>query len=371
MKIQEVVALISERRSNPEQNPKQDTIDELRSLQAAHRGQRLFVTFTQVQKLGINPGSNHGTPLGIYSYPIQYVIERNLEVPYAGEQPYIQVFRPASGANVVQLGKLTWDQAYTLVDAIPSAINAEPLDRDDDDDSDEYDRPDKSSPGAYLWAWVHNYAAGIASGLNGIKVATRRIFKAIGIDALWDDQGQGIIHPNEPLQAVFFDTGAVEPVTQLVNRSEAARTRDQVVAAGKTPDQASLEDLVTWAVQKRRPSPVFERRWVSELANHSIPQLYQWWNVYYGVVKNANMFKHIVDHPNFTTDDRVPNILADYCAIVKRPWPSVERLIAQTPFSAFTYATEVLDSRFKLGEPSIKTAPRLWDRYQQQFDIAD
>lgn len=35
----------------------------------------MFVSFTELEKLGIAPKSGHGTPIGIYAYPVDYVIK--------------------------------------------------------------------------------------------------------------------------------------------------------------------------------------------------------------------------------------------------------------------------------------------------------
>ena len=35
----------------------------------------LFVSFTTVDKLGINPQSHYDTPLGIYSYPAEFIVD--------------------------------------------------------------------------------------------------------------------------------------------------------------------------------------------------------------------------------------------------------------------------------------------------------
>ena len=52
--------------------------------------ENLIVTFTRWDKVGINPKS-HFYPIGVYFYPLDYVIKVELEVPYAGRQPYLNV----------------------------------------------------------------------------------------------------------------------------------------------------------------------------------------------------------------------------------------------------------------------------------------
>ena len=49
------------------------------------------VTFTAIDKVGINPTSGYETPIGIYFYPLDYVVKRKMNVPFAGDQPHINV----------------------------------------------------------------------------------------------------------------------------------------------------------------------------------------------------------------------------------------------------------------------------------------
>jgi hypothetical protein len=64
----------------------------LKHIQETHPNpENLVVTFTAIDKVGINPKSEYDTPLGIYFYPIDFVIEKKMNVPFAGEQPYLNV----------------------------------------------------------------------------------------------------------------------------------------------------------------------------------------------------------------------------------------------------------------------------------------
>ncbi|MEI7488797.1 MAG: hypothetical protein WCJ72_15595, partial [Chryseobacterium sp.] len=64
----------------------------LKHIQKTHPNpENLVVTFTKIDKVGINPTSGYDTPLGIYLYPLNYVIERQLYMPFAGNKPYFNV----------------------------------------------------------------------------------------------------------------------------------------------------------------------------------------------------------------------------------------------------------------------------------------
>lgn len=69
-----------------------------------------FISFTQLDKLGANPKTGYQTPVGIYSYPVsEYATEMKKHpkkkagdfVPYAGNSPYVNVFRARNPEKVI------------------------------------------------------------------------------------------------------------------------------------------------------------------------------------------------------------------------------------------------------------------------------
>ena len=45
---------------------------------------QLFVTFVSVDKVGLNPKSQYDTPIGVYTYPLEYVFDEE-DVPFRGD----------------------------------------------------------------------------------------------------------------------------------------------------------------------------------------------------------------------------------------------------------------------------------------------
>ena len=85
-----------EARRNPEQNPKISAYD---ALEKYKDDEDIYISFTGVDKIGINPHSPYNTPISIYSYPLKEIFkefnhkQRHVEVPFAGKAPYIWVIR--------------------------------------------------------------------------------------------------------------------------------------------------------------------------------------------------------------------------------------------------------------------------------------
>jgi len=88
--------MLFEKRRNPEQNPKISAYEYLKKYST---DPNIYVSFTDIKKIGIKPKSGFNTPLGIYTYPLMEIwnnIEKHKDaskVPFAGDRKYIFVLR--------------------------------------------------------------------------------------------------------------------------------------------------------------------------------------------------------------------------------------------------------------------------------------
>jgi hypothetical protein len=91
-----------EARKNPELNPKISTYEALKKYK---NDPDIYISFTEIQKIGINPNSSYDSPLGIYTYPLKeiwefYKIQLKQKfkgvLPFAARQPHIWVLRNTS-----------------------------------------------------------------------------------------------------------------------------------------------------------------------------------------------------------------------------------------------------------------------------------
>lgn len=258
----------AEARRNPERSPKTSPNQILRDLVAKtsstirrSRYKNLFVSFTSLPKFGINPGSTYNTPLGIYAYPAEYVEQevgpnRTMSnMPFAGDQPWVNIFRARD--DIVNLSRLRNDGEligyYEDLRAIMS-----PFEKGEmrggymhyEEFVDEYasEAPENAkvdSPGGHLW-YVTMKCAEIISARKGIAkpVAWNWIFRQLGIDG-FIDEGDGIIHENEPTQAVFFSKNSVDLVERVANKYSPDRVsaRVQVGQINKKESSEKLAEL--------------------------------------------------------------------------------------------------------------------------------
>ncbi len=83
-----------EKRKNPDQNPK---ISAYEALKPYKDNPKIYITFTGIDKVGINPHSNFNTPNGIYTYPLKEIwqgfdhTKGHIVVPFAGDSPYVWI----------------------------------------------------------------------------------------------------------------------------------------------------------------------------------------------------------------------------------------------------------------------------------------
>lgn len=142
---------LMELRRNPEVNIKTPTLEALKKYAS---DPDVYVSFTaampsrdsktKYSKLGINPSSTYNTPIGIYSYPIDYVIQKNLKVPFAGDRPFIQVFRNA--------GKVLELDAYSKADLENDIEKVMKICQVSADDIQSYkNNAIKQTPGGMFW----------------------------------------------------------------------------------------------------------------------------------------------------------------------------------------------------------------------------
>ena len=250
--------LATEARRNPEQNPKvsvnqriQDHLDQASTLEGTSVPNS-FVSFTKVDKLGINPGSTFNTPLGIYSYPSFYVMElvglndSMSNLPFAGAtSEFANVF--SAKGNVIDLSNVSSKELNTLKDNIkkmylryagvrknsPEAMEHTEFLEDEVFDAAPSNARIKTKGGQFWWITMEVASVMIEHPEIGSKmfdswtptkmpVSWNKVFREVGIDGCIDTQGDGIIHPEERVQAVFFSKQAIAESSRYFNRHSPA-----------------------------------------------------------------------------------------------------------------------------------------------------
>ena len=236
MKIREI---LEEARSHAELNPKisvnQQIVDKLASTTDTIAGvKNLFVSFTRIEKLGINPSSTFkGTPLGIYAYPAEYVVKRagltkqlkSPTLPFAGNFPYANLF--STRGRVINLAKLTDTEFDRFLPKLESVLvkycklkKSQAAQAVDDLVSHaEFEGEQSEYAGGRLWNITKELADQFLSKAlsTSQEIAWNKLFRLLGITGVVDS-GLGIIEPREKTQAVFFSIDSIDNVSRVENK---------------------------------------------------------------------------------------------------------------------------------------------------------
>jgi hypothetical protein len=214
--------------------------DRLMALQRWQHDPDVYVSFTNLMKIGINPRSRWDTPIGIYAYPLREMFAEIAadRIPY-GEAPYIQVLR---SDQVIELSSysendLTRDIAR-LADKYTEVLCDEGLwniwrprqsefhamkqsARSLEGYEETFDfamttwaeQATHSNPASKLWNITrnmslvlteHKLAKANETMAKSGSVMWNTILRRLGYTAFSDKTGIGIIHDNEPVSAIFL-----------------------------------------------------------------------------------------------------------------------------------------------------------------------
>jgi hypothetical protein len=96
----------------------------------------LYISYTGLDKIGINPVSGYNTPIGVYCYPLRYALERMKAaddpsaVPYMGTQPHIWLFTPKNPDRGLNISQYNENQLNADMDRVRDFLVKQGLDVD-------------------------------------------------------------------------------------------------------------------------------------------------------------------------------------------------------------------------------------------------
>ncbi len=213
--------LIMEARKNPELNPRMSTMQQLQKIDQDYYGQGVYVRFVGDPKLGLNPNSEWDTPLGMCAYPLIYVIQHNMKVPFGAERPYMIVFTVPRQPGILY----TEDDAesdsfeYNIKNALMRVFKTDKL----PPKQVELKRSVGDSSIKAGWYYMYYCIKKLMFNQGVWKpegLMARKVLMAAGYDIGVVDNGLGIIHSSEPTQAVFFNTKDLKLISIIDRRYE-------------------------------------------------------------------------------------------------------------------------------------------------------
>lgn len=218
--------ILCEIRSNPHLNPKISINDRLVEINKNNTG-NYFVSVTEIDKLGINPSSKYNTPLGVYAYPLQYVVDTIQDgslnrLPFAGSQNFVNVFK--ANGNIIDISKFSNELYEEYITKLKQVVKSTGFSIVEhillDIINRSYVYASNKSIGGRFWFIMYELSKTVAENYvpkKKFSIVWNNLFRKLGVDGVVD-HGFGIIHDHEPTQAVFFSTSNITEVKRFDNR---------------------------------------------------------------------------------------------------------------------------------------------------------
>ena len=156
--------------------------------------------------IGITVKPFHNDPIGIYAFPKDYVLSGKLE-KNAGFREFVDYYivKPSSRANILNLSTMSEQDAIDILKKMGIGENAYR-------NQNVYHRSGKMDVGHRFWGTLEVMRKQIY-GEHSKNVSWNNLFKKTGYNVLYDD-GNGIIHTNEPNQIIYLESSAMEILEQ-------------------------------------------------------------------------------------------------------------------------------------------------------------
>jgi len=242
--------------------PKEKVSDYLENLKNSSdaldndKNDNYFVSFTDIDKIGINPKSGYNTPTGIYTYPLvsswkNYKVDEwenykvddsnkdepnrfQIKMPFASSKPYIWVLKKKINSNILApLDDHFYDEKSLKTDedtlrkwsiSVFSDKTKEEVEKKFDNiKTTAYETAKSNNSISKLWN-LTRYMAGYYPDNFKPEENSRHsstwnyiLRSVLGYDGFCDSTGEGLIHPSEMTQAVFFNAISFTVVARLDN----------------------------------------------------------------------------------------------------------------------------------------------------------
>lgn len=245
MRLNQISTLVEARR-NPIINKK---IESSKYLEQIYKNDpdpsSLYVTFTDVNKLGINPSTEYNTPNGIYCYPLWFIADR---LQYSKNLVDARPFPNNFVKNVIVFRLVDNSRVFDMEDEIPEIIKNNIFKLQQQKNHKDFHAQSmfatlkNATTIKDIWTKIYTYIKDEKFSDNGnedngnppysirtdnkVKYSNEArsalvAFRMIGIDGFTNNNGNGTIHSNEPTQAVFFNSRVLKIVKHLNDEGNA------------------------------------------------------------------------------------------------------------------------------------------------------
>jgi hypothetical protein len=231
---------LNEKRRNPHLNPKEFLVS---MLDRYAKEDDVYVSFTEIDKIGLNPKSRYDTPLGIYCYPLkaaaEYYKRRDngmIHFPFAAQAPFINILRAKPEDKILVISKYTDEDSNKDIEILRKKYEEELKKDGEDFDVLLKNASDTTNYKKYPVGTIWNFMRIISDKMSKGKASTtwNVILKTVlGYDLIVDDKAYGVIHSAERCQALFTHTGGFN----LIQRVKNTPTKTLSLSSIKDPEK--------------------------------------------------------------------------------------------------------------------------------------
>jgi len=392
---------IIEARTKPAQNPKVSAYEKLLPYKD---DPDIYITFTSLNKAGINPKSAFNTPNGVYTFPLaltweMYEVDRYKDFTqypdFVAGRPYIQVLKYTRAGRSLVISSNPNTSNYTEDDLEKDLaklqkqyhLSDEAIGRKKTSATEFQGYYDGTfptqGPAAILWTVTRSIAydklhkrkesrSGYDYEINGSHPVPRvtndwsSVFRGLGIQ-LVVDEFHSVIHEAEPCQAVFFSKKAFKHIdTALVTRKHENKPKIKSI---------DIDRVIDYTERNGRDEKV--EQYLLKFASigdcavywNNVLELARWPGFEVRILNENNqpIFREYVGQVQERCPEIEPEILKrmpfssnrySYFYVrdnVTTPWPEAEpsMLESNNPELLIDYATNVLKKRWPAAEEKL------------------
>ena len=197
----------------------------LDQLEPYSKDPEYFVSFTTIEKIGINPKNAFSTPIGVYAYNLQKLWPDWIHGDdfFGKDRPYVNLIK-LNTDKICNIGTYTFNtQDFNKLKKIYNSLkppeNFENFVQERREAiSNQTNLYSRDSDGALIWDLTNNIALMLASSNNkSFTVRWNKLFRHLGYDVIIDNTS--VIHLLQSSQAVFFVPDSYKLVKRLVNKT--------------------------------------------------------------------------------------------------------------------------------------------------------
>lgn len=178
-----------------------------------------FVTFTQIEKVGINPKTKYSTPVGVYAYQLKDIFDDLADRNYVFgiDKPFVNVM------------KLNTDKVMDIENYTNKDRDLQKLKHIYENEFHksfnrlivEFDKnPHLMYPidtdGKYVYGLMNTISLNSFSDVRKSMVYFNKLIRNLGYDVILDRTGT--VHLLEPSQAIFLSPGSYKVVSRIMNK---------------------------------------------------------------------------------------------------------------------------------------------------------